>query len=80
MPVLSSRTWKPGVASARLAAVAIALAGGSLGGCTPAEYGSIDIEKSKAIAAEKGIGPGANRPPSKKAGPAPGPPTAPARK
>ena len=74
----SSRTRGPGVASARLAAVAIAIATGFLGGCTPSEYGSIDIEKSKAIAAEKGIGPGAKRPSSKKAARAPGPPGAPA--
>jgi hypothetical protein len=73
-----SRTSKPGVASPCLAAVAISIATGLLGGCTPAEYGSIDIEKSKAIAAEKGIGPGAKRPPSKTATKAPGPPGAPA--
>jgi hypothetical protein len=75
-----SRTLKPGVALACLAAVAITLATGSLGGCTPTEYGSIDIEKSKAIAAERGIGPGASQPPSKKASRAPGAPTAPASK
>jgi hypothetical protein len=75
-----SRRLKPGVASACLAAVAISIATGSLGGCTPAEYGSINVEKSKAIAAEKGIGPGADRLPSKKRSRAPGPPTAPAPK
>ena len=75
-----SRRLKPSVASACLAAVAISIATGALGGCTPAEYGSIDIEKSKAIAAEKGIGPGASRLPSKERSRAPGPPTAPAPK
>ena len=75
---LPSRTGKSGLASTRLAAVALSLGLGALGGCAPAEYGSIDIEKSKAIAAEKGIGPGASRPAAKQRGQAPGPPTAPA--
>lgn len=71
---------RPGIAPARFAIAATLLAAGCLGGCAPAEYGSFDMEKSKAVAAEKGIGPQGNAPPAKKASRPTGPPSAPVPK
>ncbi|QEH35604.1 hypothetical protein OJF2_41570 [Aquisphaera giovannonii] len=50
-------------AAAAIAAAATLLAALAAGpGCGPAEVGTIDMAKSKAIAAEKGIGPGGGGP------------------
>ncbi len=60
---------RPGIASAYFVAAAIVLSTGLLGGCGPADYGAIDLNASKAIAAEKGIGPQAKPSAVKKAQP-----------
>ncbi|WP_165230250.1 hypothetical protein [Aquisphaera insulae] len=52
-PASDRACWRPAVLLGAFLAIA---------GCAPAEVGSIDMARSKAIAAERGIGPGGGGP------------------